>query len=131
LVALQKQLDALQLRMDKVGREMDEVESRLDRADKMVNYGTATPSSLRTSVASARNEWRALKVVLDGDELIAGKEFETLPGLRDRLSSAVWGSYSIRSEPTQTMKDQRRVVAEQLADVEKRLAALLTQSEAW
>jgi hypothetical protein len=60
-----------------------------------------------------------------------GKEFETLPGLRDRLSSAVWGSYSIRSEPTQTMKDQRRVVAEQLSDVENRLAALLTQSEAW
>ncbi|MFZ9155995.1 MAG: hypothetical protein ACO22A_06555, partial [Schleiferiaceae bacterium] len=78
-----------------------------------------------------RAEWRALKLILDGDELIASKEFETLPGLRDRLSSAVWGSYSIRSEPTQTMKDQRRVVAEQLSDVEKRVAALLTQSESW
>jgi hypothetical protein len=29
------------------------------------------------------------------------------------------------------MKDQRRVVAEQLSDVEKRVAALLTQSESW
>jgi hypothetical protein len=29
------------------------------------------------------------------------------------------------------MKDQRRVVADQLADVEKRLAALLAQSETW
>jgi hypothetical protein len=82
-------------------------------------------------VAGARTEWRALKLVLDGDELIASKEFETMPGLRDRLSSAVWGSYSIRSEPTQSMKDQRRVVADQLADVEKRLAALLAQSETW
>jgi hypothetical protein len=70
-------------------------------------------------------------MMLNGDELIAGKEFETLPGLRDRLSSATWGSYSIRSEPTQTMKDQRRVVADQLADVEKRLAALMSQSAAW
>ncbi|MEY3694042.1 MAG: hypothetical protein RL157_1366, partial [Bacteroidota bacterium] len=131
LVALQKQLDALQGRMDKVGRQMDEVESRLARAEKLVAYGTANPGTLRAQVASARTEWRALKLVLDGDELLASKEFETLPGLRDRLSSAVWGSYSIRSEPTQTMKDQRRVVAEQLADVEKRLAALLAQSEAW
>jgi len=131
LVALQKSLDALQLRMDKVGRQMDEVEARLERADKLVGYGVATPATLRAEVAAARSEWRALTMVLNGDELIAGKEFETLPGLRDRLSSATWGSYSIRSEPTQTMKDQRRVVADQLADVEKRLAALMSQSAAW
>jgi hypothetical protein len=131
LVSLQKQLDALQGRMDKVGRHMDEVEARLGRADKVVAYGTTAPAGLRGQVAGARAEWRALKLVLDGDELIASKEFETMPGLRDRLSSAVWGSYSIRSEPTQSMKDQRRVVADQLADVEKRLAALLAQSETW
>ena len=131
LVALQKSLDALQLRMDKVGRQMDEVEARLERADKLVGYGVATPATLRAEVAAARSEWRALSMMLNGDELIAGKEFETLPGLRDRLSSATWGSYSIRSEPTQTMKDQRRVVADQLADVEKRLAALMSQSAAW
>jgi hypothetical protein len=131
LVALQKALDGLQLRMEKVGRDMDEVESRLERADKMVAYGVATPASMRASVAAVRAEWRALSLVLDGDELIASKEFETLPGLRDRLGSATWGSYSIRSAPTQTMNDQRRVVAEQLADVEKRLTALLTQSATW
>ena len=131
LVALQKSLDALQLRMDKVGRQMDEVEARLERADKLVGYGVATQATLRGEVTAARAEWRTLNMVLNGDELIAGKEFETLPGLRDRLSSATWGSYSIRSEPTQTMKDQRRVVADQLADVEKRLAALMNQSAAW
>ena len=131
LVALQKSLDALQLRMDKVGRQMDEVEARLERADKLVGYGVATTATLRGEVTAARAEWRTLNMVLNGDELIAGKEFETLPGLRDRLSSATWGSYSIRSEPTQTMKDQRRVVADQLADVEKRLAALMNQSAAW
>ena len=96
-----------------------------------MGYGVATPATLRGEVTAARAEWRTLNMVLNGDELIAGKEFETLPGLRDRLSSATWGSYSIRSEPTQTMKDQRRVVADQLADVEKRLAALMNQSAAW
>jgi hypothetical protein len=131
LVSLQKSLDALQLRMDKVDREMDDVATRLERADKLVTYGTANPAAMRGAVASARAEWRALKLILDGDELIASKEFETLPGLRERLSSATWGSYSIRSEPTQSMKDQRRLVAEQLADVEKRLSALVNQCSAW
>jgi hypothetical protein len=97
----------------------------------LVTYGTANPAAMRGAVASARAEWRALKLILDGDELIASKEFETLPGLRERLSSATWGSYSIRSEPTQSMKDQRRLVAEQLADVEKRLSALVNQCSAW
>ena len=112
LVQLQNQLDALQQRMDLVSRQMDEVKTRLDRIEKQVDYGVNSPANLRSEVAKVRAEWRSLGLILDGDELIASKEFETMPGLRDRLSSAAWGAYSMRSDPTQSMKDQRRVVAE-------------------
>jgi photosystem II stability/assembly factor-like uncharacterized protein len=131
LVLLQNQLDALQQRMDVVSRQMDEVKTRLDRIEKQVDYGVNSPANLRGEVAKVRAEWRSLGVVLDGDELIASKEFETMPGLRDRLSSALWGSYSMRSDPTQSMKDQRRVVAEQLTELEKQLLNLLAQSSKW
>jgi hypothetical protein len=131
LVLLQNQLDALQQRMDLVSRQMDEVETRLDRIEKQVDFGVNSPANLRGEVAKVRAEWRSLGVVLDGDELIASKEFETMPGLRDRLSSALWGSYSMRSDPTQSMKDQRRVVAEQLTELEKQLLNLLAQSSKW
>ncbi|MEY4887114.1 MAG: hypothetical protein RL767_585 [Bacteroidota bacterium] len=131
LVLLQNQLDALQQRMDVVSRQMDEVETRLDRIEKQVDYGVNSPANLRGEVAKVRAEWRSLGLILDGDELIASKEFETMPGLRDRLSSASWGSYSMRSDPTQSMKDQRRVVAEQLTELEKQLLNLLAQSSKW
>ncbi len=131
LVLLQSQLDALQQRMDLVSRQMDEVETRLDRIEKQVDYGVNSPANLRGEVAKVRTEWRSLGLILDGDELIASKEFETMPGLRDRLSSALWGSYSMRSDPTQSMKDQRRVVAEQLTELEKQLLNLLAQSSKW
>jgi photosystem II stability/assembly factor-like uncharacterized protein len=131
LVLLQSQLDALQQRMDLVSRQMDEVETRLDRIEKQVDYGVNSPANLRGEVAKVRAEWRSLGLILDGDELIASKEFETMPGLRDRLSSALWGSYSMRSDPTQSMKDQRRVVAEQLTELEKQLLNLLAQSSKW
>ena len=131
LVLLQNQLDALQQRMDVVSRQMDEVETRLDRIEKQVDYGVNSPANLRGEVAKVRAEWRSLGLILDGDELIASKEFETMPGLRDRLSSASWGSYSMRSDPTQSMKDQRRVVAEQLTELEKQLLTLLAQSSKW
>jgi chaperonin cofactor prefoldin len=131
LVLLQSQLDALQQRMDLVSRQMDEVETRLDRIEKQVDYGVNSPANLRSEVAKVRAEWRSLGLILDGDELIASKEFETMPGLRDRLSSALWGSYSMRSDPTQSMKDQRRVVAEQLTELEKQLLNLLAQSSKW
>jgi photosystem II stability/assembly factor-like uncharacterized protein len=131
LVLLQSQLDALLQRMDLVSRQMDEVETRLDRIEKQVDYGVNSPANLRGEVAKVRAEWRSLGLILDGDELIASKEFETMPGLRDRLSSASWGSYSMRSDPTQSMKDQRRVVAEQLTELEKQLLNLLAQSSKW
>ena len=131
LVLLQNQLDALQQRMDVVSRQMDEVETRLDRIEKQVDFGVNSPANLRGEVAKVRAEWRSLGLILDGDELIASKEFETMPGLRDRLSSALWGSYSMRSDPTQSMKDQRRVVAEQLTELEKQLLNLLAQSSKW
>ena len=131
LVLLQNQLDALQQRMDLVSRQMDEVETRLDRIEKQVDFGVNSPANLRGEVAKVRAEWRSLGLILDGDELIASKEFETMPGLRDRLSSALWGSYSMRSDPTQSMKDQRRVVAEQLTELEKQLLNLLAQSSKW
>jgi photosystem II stability/assembly factor-like uncharacterized protein len=131
LVLLQNQLDALQQRMDVVSRQMDEVETRLDRIEKQVDFGVNSPANLRGEVAKVRAEWRSLGLILDGDELIASKEFETVPGLRDRLSSALWGSYSMRSDPTQSMKDQRRVVAEQLTELEKQLLNLLAQSSKW
>ena len=131
LVLLQSQLDALQQRMDLVSRQMDEVETRLDRIEKQVDYGVNSPANLRGEVAKVRAEWRSLGLILDGDELIASKEFETMPGLRDRLSSALWGAFSMRSDPTQSMKDQRRVVAEQLTELEKQLLNLLAQSSKW
>ena len=131
LVVLQNQLDALQQRMDLVSRQMDEVETRLDRIEKQVDFGVNSPANLRGEVAKVRAEWRSLGLILDGDELIASKEFETMPGLRDRLSSASWGAYSMRSDPTQSMKDQRRVVAEQLTELEKQLLNLLAQSSTW
>jgi photosystem II stability/assembly factor-like uncharacterized protein len=131
LVLLQNQLDALQQRMDVVSRQMDEVKTRLDRIEKQVDYGVNSPANLRGEVAKVRAEWRSLGLILDGDELIASKEFETMPGLRDRLSSALWGSYSMRSDPTQSMKDQRRVVAEQLTELEKQILNLLAQSSKW
>ena len=131
LVLLQSQLDALQQRMDLVSRQMDEVETRLDRIEKQVDYGVNSPANLRGEVAKVRTEWRSLGLILDGDELIASKEFETMPGLRDRLGSALWGAFSMRSDPTQSMKDQRRVVAEQLTELEKQLLNLLAQSSKW
>lgn len=131
LLALQKQLDALQARMEVVSRGMNEVESRLKRATTTVEYGTNVPTNLRADMVKARGELRALGLILDGDELLESKEFETMPGLKDRLNRATWGAYGMRSEPTQTMKDQRRVVADQLTDVEKRVAALLDLSQKW
>ena len=56
---------------------------------------------------------------------ISAKEFEVLPGLGERLSIATWGSFSMRSKPTSTMKEQIRIVREALPRLEKKLEEIL------
>lgn len=58
------------------------------------------------------------------------REFEALPGLGDRLSTATWGSYGMRSEVTGTMRAQLDFVEAALPALEKELLALQSKLKA-
>ena len=65
------------------------------------------------------------QVALYGDGSMSKREFETAPGLTDRLGSATWGSWSNRSVPTETMK------AELAAAQEGVKTLTIALNEAW
>jgi hypothetical protein len=71
-----------------------------------------------------------MDIVLNGDASLSKREFETLPGLGDRLSTATWGSYGMRSEVTGTMKAQLAMVETELPKLEKELEALQAKLKA-
>jgi hypothetical protein len=66
-----------------------------------------------------------VQVALYGDGSMSKREFETAPGLTDRLGSATWGSWSNRSVPTETMKAELAAAQEGVKTLTKSL------NEAW
>ncbi|MBI1182788.1 glycosyl hydrolase [bacterium] len=46
---------------------------------------------------------------LNGDEIRAGNEFETLPGIGERVNMVVWSLYSTTSAPTQTFINNYKI----------------------
>jgi len=89
----------------------------------------ANPTDLQ-SVLAVQTSLQAMDIVLNGDASLSKREFETLPGLGDRLSTATWGSYGMRSEVTGTMKAQLNYVEAELPKLEKELEALQAKLKA-
>ena len=89
----------------------------------------ANPADLQ-SVLAVQASLRAMDIVLNGDASLSKREFETMPGLGDRLSTATWGSYGMRSEVTGTMKAQLEIVEAELPKLEEELELLQTQLKA-
>lgn len=54
------------------------------------------------SVASIQSELEALKTELYGDGLLASREFETAPGIQDKIETAVYGMSFNTNGPTRT-----------------------------
>ena len=137
LPATNADLLAFQQRVNQVSRRYDRMEMTYretvafakDLAEAMKYSPGANPADLQ-SVLAVQSSLRAMDIVLNGDASLSKREFETIPGLGDRLSTATWGSYGMRSEVTGTMKAQLEIVEAELPKLEEELELLQTQLKA-
>ena len=110
---------------DKFQMSLDET---IDLAKKLGKALKATPEASLKDLEELNYQedlLREIVIEINGDADISAKEFEVLPGLGERLSIATWGSFSMRSKPTSTMKEQIRIVREALPRLEKKLEEIL------
>jgi hypothetical protein len=110
---------------DKFQMSLDET---IDLAKKLGKALKATPEASLKDLEELNYQedlLREIVIEINGDADISAKEFEVLPGLGERLSIATWGSFSMRSKPTSTMKEQIRIVRETLPRLEKKLEEIL------
>ena len=110
---------------DKFQMSLDET---IDLAKKLGKALKATPEASLKDLEELNYQedlLREIVIEINGDADISAKEFEVLPGLGERLSIATWGSFSMRSKPTSTMKEQIKIVREALPRLEKKLEEIL------
>jgi hypothetical protein len=113
-------------------QEVEAVEQAYNRLKETVRDLKAgfrnTPGAELSDLMRAKSletKMADVQVALYGDGSMSKREFETAPGLTDRLGSATWGSWSNRSVPTETMKAELAAAQEGVKTLTKSL------NEAW
>ncbi len=124
LLAFQQRVNQVSRRFDRFEMTYRETVSLAKDLYEALKYSpNANPADLQ-SILNVQSSLQAIDIVLNGDASLSKHEFETLPGLSERLSTAAWGSYGMRSEVTGTMKAQLSLVEAELPKLEKELASL-------
>ena len=130
LLAFQQRVNQVSSRYDRFEMTYRETVSLAKDLFEALKYSPgASPVDLQ-SVLEAQSSLQAMDIVLNGDASLSKREFETIPGLGSRLSTATWGSYGMRSEVTGTMRAQLNYVEAELPKLEKSLEALQAKLKA-
>lgn len=104
---------------------------RGEMTDKLGALKNAVKATPEASVEILR-EIRALEArltavgrTLNGDRSVSSREFETLPGLSRRVSSAIYGIYGTTAAPTEDNKMNLEIAREQFAPVYQEMQSIL------
>lgn len=60
-------------------------------------------------------------ISLEGNKSISKRNANQPPAITDRLGSLLWGGYRTTSEPTQTMKDQLKIIEKEYGQIHEKL----------
>lgn len=83
--------------------------------DKLAHQRTAATYSLSNNdlikkIEEVESQLHTVSQALHGDRARAAREFETLPGIAERINMVVWSLYGSTSAPSQTFVDAYRLV---------------------
>jgi hypothetical protein len=91
---------------------------------KAVESFPAVPLEMTHELKVLNDEVYAIRMQLYGDRTRASREFETEPGINDRLGYAAYSSWWNTAEPTVTAREQLSIAGEQYAVVLGRVQEL-------
>ncbi|HYC84413.1 MAG TPA: glycosyl hydrolase, partial [Chryseosolibacter sp.] len=107
---------------------MSELEQRLKSVNLAIFDMPAAPKDVLSGAYKLSQEIVRMKVVLYGDYTRASREFETLPGINDRVGDIIYNMTYSTSQATNTYRDSYALAAKSfgglLADMKKAYAIL-------
>lgn len=99
-----------------------------DKLDALKNAVKATPEAsveILTEIRALEARLTAVNRTLNGDRSVSSREFETLPGLSRRVSSAIYGIYGTTAAPTEDNKMNLDIARKQFGPVYKEMQSVL------
>ena len=124
LVAFQREADRVAARMEQLRKGLEELSGEADRLHDASRIIPGVPSDRLATAQALRADIQKLNTALYGERKVASLEKAVAPGLRSRLNSVLWNSYSSSSDPTQMQKDQLGIVVDALGGLEQEVDRL-------
>ena len=124
VMAFQEQVAELKRSLSGTNKLFAEQEDKLKYIAKAVEAFPAVPLELTQELKVLNDEVYAIRMQLYGDRTRASREFETEPGINDRLGYAAYSSWWNTAEPTGTAREQLSIAGEQYAVVLGRVQEL-------
>ena len=109
LLAFQRELDDFRRVLITAGKAKSDADRKLKHIKVAVQITPNLPLELMKKVKSVEKQLGGIGIKLYGDRSLSKREYETYPGIRDRVSSAVWGMWRATSAPTQTNIDALKI----------------------
>ncbi len=108
----QQQAGALYRRVAAAQSFMGELTRRHDALRRIILATPEADQSLLADLEDIRDRLHAVGLALNGDPSASRRMVPTPPSISQRISTALFGTYSVSSDPTQTQRDQVAFAAE-------------------
>jgi hypothetical protein len=133
VMAFQREIAELERSVKGTNTLYRENKEKLDYIKKAIEAYPGAPLEMMKEITALEDEMYEINMALNGDRTLSSREFETLPGINDRLGYASYASWWHTSSPTETARTQLSIAAETYPPVmekTKRIAADIKALEA-
>jgi hypothetical protein len=110
--------------MEQLRKGLEELSGEADRLHDASRIIPGVPSDRLATAQALRSDIQKLNTALYGERKVASLEKAVAPGLRSRLNSVLWNSYSSSSDPTQMQREQLGIVVDALGGLEQEVDRL-------
>lgn len=117
LLAFHKEVAEFRRSVDGSEKLLSEMQNKLKYIKVAVQTIPNTDLSLLTQIKKLEDNINKTRIALYGDEAIAAHEYETYPGIDNRLSSVIWSIWNSTAAATTTAKNNIKIAKEEYAPV--------------
>ena len=134
LLAFQKEVAELRRSVDGSETLLSELRNKLKYIKVAIQTTPNVDLALLTKVKELETKMKKTNTEFYGDGDISKHQYETYPGLDERLSNAIWGLWSATSAPTTTAKNNIKIAKEEyvpvLAEIKEYVTAIAALEKA-
>jgi hypothetical protein len=102
----------------------EDLEKRIKAVKKALHLTPTASPQLLTQAETIEKQLKEILLVLNGDDSISKRNANQPPSLSSRIGRLMYGYARSTSDPTQTMRDQYRIVGEELEPLLEKLRQL-------